>query len=119
LNFGRLESAAARKVLPTLIHSDRSNAATRRSPYCSDPLRYPLKSFARALKPLKMRSKLMTRQACGFRGCTAVTIASYHCLGTLMEPEFTHRLCRRSFSFLLAERRDGLFADRRMDRASR
>jgi transposase len=39
------------------------------------------------------KAKLTTRKAYGFRTLEAVTIALYHTLAALPEPEFTHRFC--------------------------
>lgn len=39
------------------------------------------------------RLKLTTRKSYGFRTFTAVEIALYHTLGSLPEPESTHRFC--------------------------
>jgi len=39
------------------------------------------------------KAKLTTRKAFGFRTYHALEVALYHALGSLPEPEFTHRFC--------------------------
>jgi transposase len=48
---------------------------------------------AGAVEGLNNKLKLTTRKAYGFRTFDAVKIALYHTLGSLPEPEFTHRFC--------------------------
>ncbi len=42
---------------------------------------------------LNNKVKLTTRKAFGFRTFNSVKTALYHSLGSLPEPEFTHRFC--------------------------
>jgi transposase len=48
---------------------------------------------AGAVEGLNNKLKLTTRKAYGFRTFDAVKTALYHTLGSLPEPEFTHRFC--------------------------
>ena len=42
---------------------------------------------------LNNKVKLTTRKVDGFRTLNALKTASYHSLGALPEPEFTHKFC--------------------------
>ena len=48
---------------------------------------------AGVVEGLNNKLKLTTRKAYGFRTFDAVKTALYHNLGSLPEPEFTHRFC--------------------------
>ena len=48
---------------------------------------------AAAAEGLNGKAKVTTRRSYGFRGLRTASVALYHTLGELPEPEFTHRFC--------------------------
>lgn len=48
---------------------------------------------AATVEGLNGKAKVTTRRAYGFRGFQTASVALYHTLGELPEPEFTHRFC--------------------------
>lgn len=48
---------------------------------------------AGAVEGLNGKAKVTTRRSYGFRGLKTASVALYHALGDLPEPEFTHRFC--------------------------
>jgi len=48
---------------------------------------------AAAVEGLNGKAKVTTRKSYGFRGLRTASVALYHRLGELPEPEFTHRFC--------------------------
>lgn len=85
---------------PIAVMSDRSTCARPHSTATSTARNTVLNWFhargeisAGVVEGLNNKVKVTTRKAYGFRSYRAISLALYHNLGKLPEPEFTHRFC--------------------------